>query len=167
MRSGAIPAPNEKVGRNGSRLSIAYRAPAGHEIPIAIENAPRRADPGLPAYVISHPAPIETPKAECPPRSGFVQWVVSGRPTGASRNPAPHSAFPIHPSSLLRICPSLPGSNACGNPDQGMLTRVDPIMRQMLGGYRDVDTPPWALERWADLHAVMHAVVPWTVEAMS
>ena len=53
------------------------------------------------------------------------------------------------------------------HPDPGMLAKADPIMRQLLGGYRDVDTPPWALERWADRHAVPQKVVPWTVEATS
>ena len=28
------------------------------------------------------------------------------------------------------------------NPDAGLLAKADPIMRQLLGGYRDVDTPP-------------------------
>ena len=27
------------------------------------------------------------------------------------------------------------------HPDPGMLAKADPIMRQLLGGYRDVDTP--------------------------
>jgi hypothetical protein len=50
------------------------------------------------------------------------------------------------------------------NPDPGMLAKADPIMRQLLGGYRDVDTPPWALERWADRPAVPSVKVSWTVE---
>jgi ectoine hydroxylase-related dioxygenase (phytanoyl-CoA dioxygenase family) len=49
------------------------------------------------------------------------------------------------------------------NPDQGMLAKADPITRQLLGGYRDVDTPPWALQDWADRHAVPERTVPWTV----
>jgi ectoine hydroxylase-related dioxygenase (phytanoyl-CoA dioxygenase family) len=53
------------------------------------------------------------------------------------------------------------------NPDAGMLAKADPITRQLLGGYRDVDTPPWALERWADRHRVRHQAVPWTVDATS
>jgi ectoine hydroxylase-related dioxygenase (phytanoyl-CoA dioxygenase family) len=53
------------------------------------------------------------------------------------------------------------------NPDPGMLSGVDPVMRQLLGGYRDIDTPPWALERWAERHAVSRQAVPWTVEATS
>ena len=49
------------------------------------------------------------------------------------------------------------------HPDPNMLAKADPIMRQLLGGYRDVDTPPWALERWADRHAVPQRKVPWTM----
>ena len=49
-------------------------------------------------------------------------------------------------------------------PDQQQLLRVDPITRQLLGGYRDVDTVPWALERWARQHGVERESVPWTIE---
>jgi ectoine hydroxylase-related dioxygenase (phytanoyl-CoA dioxygenase family) len=41
---------------------------------------------------------------------------------------------------------------------------ADSITRQLLGGYRDIDTPPWALERWAKRHGVLPKAVPWTVE---
>jgi hypothetical protein len=50
------------------------------------------------------------------------------------------------------------------HPDEEQLAQADPIVRQLLGGYRDVDTPPWALERWAKRHGVQQAPVPWTVE---
>ena len=50
-------------------------------------------------------------------------------------------------------------------PDERLLRRVDPISRQLLGGYRDVDTLPWALQRWAERHGVLPEPVPWTVEA--
>jgi hypothetical protein len=49
------------------------------------------------------------------------------------------------------------------NPDPGTLAGVYPIMRQLLGGYRDVDAPPWALQEWTERHAVPRANVPWTV----
>ena len=49
-------------------------------------------------------------------------------------------------------------------PDEQQLLNVDPITRQLLGGYRDVDTPPWALERWAKQHGVTRESVPWTIE---
>jgi ectoine hydroxylase-related dioxygenase (phytanoyl-CoA dioxygenase family) len=49
-------------------------------------------------------------------------------------------------------------------PDQQLLQRADPIARQLLGGYRDVDTPPWALQDWAGRHQVAPENVPWTVE---
>ena len=49
-------------------------------------------------------------------------------------------------------------------PDDQLLLTVDPITRQLLGGYRDVDTPPWALERWARRHGVSRETVPWTVD---
>ena len=49
-------------------------------------------------------------------------------------------------------------------PDEQQLRTVDPITRQLLGGYRDVDTPPWALERWARRHGVSRETVPWTVD---
>jgi ectoine hydroxylase-related dioxygenase (phytanoyl-CoA dioxygenase family) len=50
-------------------------------------------------------------------------------------------------------------------PDEHQLLRVDPITRQLLGGYRDVDTPPWALERWAKRHGVARENIRWTIEA--
>jgi ectoine hydroxylase-related dioxygenase (phytanoyl-CoA dioxygenase family) len=49
-------------------------------------------------------------------------------------------------------------------PDEQQLLKVDPITRQLLGGYRDVDTPAWALERWAKQHGVARETVPWTVD---
>ncbi|HXM34706.1 MAG TPA: phytanoyl-CoA dioxygenase family protein [Pyrinomonadaceae bacterium] len=49
-------------------------------------------------------------------------------------------------------------------PDQHLLQKADPISRQLLGGYRDVDTAPWALQRWAKRHGVAPTPVPWTVE---
>jgi ectoine hydroxylase-related dioxygenase (phytanoyl-CoA dioxygenase family) len=51
------------------------------------------------------------------------------------------------------------------NPDEQLLLNVDPITRQLLGGYRDVDTPPWALERWARRHRLVRENIPWTVDA--
>ena len=51
------------------------------------------------------------------------------------------------------------------NPDARQLLNVDPITRQLLGGYRDVDTPAWALERWAKRHGVSRETVPWTIDA--
>jgi len=50
-------------------------------------------------------------------------------------------------------------------PDEQQLLHVDPITRQLLGGYRDVDTPAWALERWAMQHGLERETVPWIVEA--
>jgi ectoine hydroxylase-related dioxygenase (phytanoyl-CoA dioxygenase family) len=49
-------------------------------------------------------------------------------------------------------------------PDPQLLERADPITRQLLGGYRDVDTQPWALQQWAKRHGVDQQPVPWTVE---
>jgi hypothetical protein len=49
-------------------------------------------------------------------------------------------------------------------PDERQLGQADPITRQLLGGYRDIDTPPWALQRWAKRHGVLPEAVPWTVE---
>jgi ectoine hydroxylase-related dioxygenase (phytanoyl-CoA dioxygenase family) len=50
-------------------------------------------------------------------------------------------------------------------PDERLLRRADPVTRQLIGGYRDVDTAPWALQRWAERHGVLPEPVPWTVEA--
>jgi len=50
-------------------------------------------------------------------------------------------------------------------PNEQLLNKVDPIARQLLGGYRDVDTPPWALQEWAQRHNVHQESVPWTVES--
>jgi ectoine hydroxylase-related dioxygenase (phytanoyl-CoA dioxygenase family) len=49
-------------------------------------------------------------------------------------------------------------------PDEQLLAKSDPITRQLLGGYRDVDTVPWALQRWARTHGVEPETVPWTIE---
>ena len=51
------------------------------------------------------------------------------------------------------------------SPDEQQLLTVDPITRQLLGGYRDVDTPAWALERWAKRHGVSRETAPWTIDA--
>jgi hypothetical protein len=50
------------------------------------------------------------------------------------------------------------------NPDEQQLLTADPITRQLLGGYRDVDTPPWALERWAKRNGLSREPVNWTME---
>jgi ectoine hydroxylase-related dioxygenase (phytanoyl-CoA dioxygenase family) len=48
------------------------------------------------------------------------------------------------------------------SPDEQQLLRADPITRQLLGGYRDVDTPPWALDRWVKKHGVHRRTDQWT-----
>lgn len=50
-------------------------------------------------------------------------------------------------------------------PDDRRTGSADPVLRQLLGGYRDVDTPPWALQRWAKRRGVLPKPVPWTVDA--
>jgi ectoine hydroxylase-related dioxygenase (phytanoyl-CoA dioxygenase family) len=50
------------------------------------------------------------------------------------------------------------------SPDEQQLLQTDPITRQLLGGYRDVDTPPWALDRWAKKHGVARETLSWTTE---
>ena len=50
------------------------------------------------------------------------------------------------------------------NPDEQQLLATDPVTRQLLGGYRDVDTLPWALDRWAKHHGLTRDTVPWTME---
>lgn len=50
-------------------------------------------------------------------------------------------------------------------PYRQSLEKADSITRQLLGEYRDIDTPPWALQRWANQHNVNPAPVPWTVES--
>jgi hypothetical protein len=49
-------------------------------------------------------------------------------------------------------------------PDKRLLEKSSPIARQLLGGYRDVDTAPWALQEWTRRHKVEPEPVPWTVE---
>jgi ectoine hydroxylase-related dioxygenase (phytanoyl-CoA dioxygenase family) len=49
-------------------------------------------------------------------------------------------------------------------PDERLLEKADPITRQLLGGYRDVDTVPWALQSWTRSHGVEPEAIPWTVE---
>jgi len=50
-------------------------------------------------------------------------------------------------------------------PDKQHLEKSDPVTYQLLGGYRDVDTPAWALQSWAKRHNVFSEPVPWTVDA--
>ncbi len=50
------------------------------------------------------------------------------------------------------------------NPDEQQLLATDPITRQLLGGYSDVDTVPWAIERWAKRHGLTRDAVPWIME---
>jgi ectoine hydroxylase-related dioxygenase (phytanoyl-CoA dioxygenase family) len=50
------------------------------------------------------------------------------------------------------------------SPDERQLLETDPITRQLLGGYRDIDTPPWALDRWAKKHGVAREKLFWTTE---
>jgi ectoine hydroxylase len=50
------------------------------------------------------------------------------------------------------------------NPDEQQLLTTDPVTRQLLGGYRDVDAPAWALDRWAKGHGLTRDTVPWTIE---
>jgi len=49
-------------------------------------------------------------------------------------------------------------------PNQRYLQKADPIARQLMGEYRDIDTPPWALQEWARRHNAHPEPVPWTVE---
>jgi ectoine hydroxylase-related dioxygenase (phytanoyl-CoA dioxygenase family) len=51
-------------------------------------------------------------------------------------------------------------------PDEQLLAKTEPITRQFLGGYRDVDTPPWAIHDWAKSHGVEPAPIPWTVDIL-
>lgn len=50
-------------------------------------------------------------------------------------------------------------------PDARTLRLAGPVTRQLLGEYRDVDTPPWALQHWAERHGLRFESVPWTVGA--
>ena len=50
-------------------------------------------------------------------------------------------------------------------PEEELLARCDPILRQLLGAYRDIDTVPWALSDWAERHGVKPERVPWNVSA--
>ncbi len=49
--------------------------------------------------------------------------------------------------------------------DPPLRRQGDSVTWQLLGGYRDIDTPAWALQSWARRHGVVPAEVPWTVEA--
>jgi Phytanoyl-CoA dioxygenase (PhyH) len=49
-------------------------------------------------------------------------------------------------------------------PNQRYLQKGDPIARQLMGEYRDIDTLPWALQAWARRHHAHPEPVPWTVE---
>lgn len=48
--------------------------------------------------------------------------------------------------------------------DKKLIESADPITRQLLGWYRDIDTPPWALQDWAKKHNIYKEKVPWFVK---
>ena len=50
-------------------------------------------------------------------------------------------------------------------PDPELLEQCNPVTRQLLGAYRDIDTRAWALEDWARKNGVMPEFVPWHVES--
>ncbi|NQZ12621.1 MAG: phytanoyl-CoA dioxygenase family protein [Algicola sp.] len=50
------------------------------------------------------------------------------------------------------------------NPDPNALRDYDPVTRQLLGEYIDIDTPAWALQAWAKKNNVMPDAVPWHVD---
>jgi ectoine hydroxylase-related dioxygenase (phytanoyl-CoA dioxygenase family) len=50
-------------------------------------------------------------------------------------------------------------------PDEQLLDKAkDSITRQLLGGYRDMDTPPLALQEWSKLNGVWVEPVPWVIK---
>lgn len=49
-------------------------------------------------------------------------------------------------------------------PNEDLLKKADPVTRQLLGGYRDIDTKAWAMEDWARKYGVLPDHVPWHVE---
>ncbi|MFT4927443.1 MAG: ectoine hydroxylase [Phenylobacterium sp.] len=49
------------------------------------------------------------------------------------------------------------------NPDPNKLRQHDPVTRQLLGGYLDIDSPPWAMQAWAEQHGVAPAPIPWHI----
>jgi ectoine hydroxylase-related dioxygenase (phytanoyl-CoA dioxygenase family) len=51
-------------------------------------------------------------------------------------------------------------------PDPKRLAGADLITRQLLGGYPDIDTKPWALQEWAKAHGVMPKREPFEVESL-
>ncbi|MBE9069028.1 phytanoyl-CoA dioxygenase family protein [Leptolyngbya cf. ectocarpi LEGE 11479] len=49
-------------------------------------------------------------------------------------------------------------------PNKTLLDKADAVTFQLLGGYRDIDTPPWALKEWVTQYGVEPTLVPWTIE---
>lgn len=49
-------------------------------------------------------------------------------------------------------------------PEKRLLDKSDPITFQLLGGYRDIDTRPWALQDWVKHHKVDKPPVPWFIK---
>jgi ectoine hydroxylase-related dioxygenase (phytanoyl-CoA dioxygenase family) len=47
--------------------------------------------------------------------------------------------------------------------DASYFKQQDPITRQLLGGYHDIDTPPWALQQFAKRNGAAPDEIPWTV----
>ncbi|MFT5168533.1 MAG: ectoine hydroxylase [Saprospiraceae bacterium] len=50
------------------------------------------------------------------------------------------------------------------NPNPNLIKKADPITRQLLGWYKDIDTPPWALQDWASHNKVAQKQIPWFVK---
>jgi ectoine hydroxylase-related dioxygenase (phytanoyl-CoA dioxygenase family) len=52
-------------------------------------------------------------------------------------------------------------------PDPRRLAGADLITRQLLGGYPDIDTKPWALQEWAKANGVLRKREPFEVESLN
>ena len=52
-------------------------------------------------------------------------------------------------------------------PDPKRLAEADLITRQLLGGYPDIDTKPWALLEWTKAHGVQPKREPFEVESLN
>lgn len=118
------------------------------------------------------PSPLAIPKGEVdPPDAEVCDLTLDAGDAVLFENRIFHTAAPNRSGRVSRVLMYgyayrwMKPEVYLDPPDGRLLAGADPVTRQLLGGYKDVDTQPWALQQWAKRHGVHPEPVPWTVEA--
>ena len=115
--------------------------------------------------------PLRIPKGEVdPPEGEVIDAVMNAGDAILFDNRTFHSKAPNLGASMSTVLMFgyayrwLKPEAYLDIPDERLLAKADPVTRQLLGSYRDVDAAPRALLRWAELHGVKPEGVPWSVD---